>query len=87
MGRDPRLMSLKPSPKVVPTVATRSKDWPFQGPSATSELMGVIISTGNDAGSYHSHWLRASGVNAECSAAREHALLLQVLYLLGSTTA
>ena len=56
-------------------------DWPHLGPRAIVEFLQSLERQGRDLTAYHEAWLRSSGSHAKSAAAREHAMLTELLRL------
>ena len=55
--------------------------WPHSGPRAVVELLQGIHGLGLTTSTYHTYWVRESGVHGESAVAWEHKMHLQVLGL------
>jgi hypothetical protein len=66
---------------VRPVDLQRVPDWPHHGPRASLELLRGVHSLGLTLLTYHGHWAKSSGVNADSAVAWEHRMLCQQLAL------
>lgn len=56
-------------------------DWPHRGPKATREFLENVVENGGDITTYHSSFMRKSGLSDNSAAAHEYKNLLGILKL------
>ena len=56
-------------------------DWPHRGPKATKEFLESVLQNGGDLMTYHSSFMRRSGLSDNSAASHEYKNLLNVLRL------
>ena len=65
-------------------VDVKMDGWPFDGPSAMDEFRRAVSASGYQFNTFHSSWVKSSGINPKAGAAIEHAVGLTVLHLMTS---
>ena len=96
-GRDPRVLSVEKDDHGHRYRSVRSAysamtgfgsskpvDWPWRGPSASSEVFGGIRSSGHEIGAYHDFYLSSSGLGPDHPVAHKHNDMCAVLHHLTS---